>query len=206
MKTPKMYSAEQSTTPSQQLKITKRKRPHQPKTRTGCITCKMRRIKCDEQKPSCSKCLSTGRVCDGYRTPRTLLFEICKDEREKRSFHYYRENTANEVCSETDVGFWKGFVLRAGYHSEAVRHALAGVGSFHESLELETGPRAVAARCFAFEQYGKALGMLGSPNSVQTISPILVTCVLIIWLENLQGHFSIALQHLRSGLAAVGDS
>ena len=206
MNTPKIFSAEQLSYPSEQLKITKRKRPNQPKTRTGCITCKIRRIKCDEQKPSCSKCLSTGRACDGYRTLKTLLFEICKDGREKRSFHYYRECTANEVCSEVDVSFWKGFVLRAGHHSEAVRHALTSVGSFHESLELETGPEAVAARCFAFEQYGKALEILSSPKSAQSISPILVTCVLVIWLENLQGHFSIALQHLRSGLQLLAEA
>ncbi|RDW82972.1 hypothetical protein BP5796_04463 [Coleophoma crateriformis] len=34
--------------------------------RTGCITCKIRRVKCDEQKPSCKRCTSTGRKCDGY--------------------------------------------------------------------------------------------------------------------------------------------
>ncbi|KOS18353.1 hypothetical protein ESCO_003181 [Escovopsis weberi] len=27
---------------------------------------KIRRIKCDEQKPNCKKCFSTGRTCDGY--------------------------------------------------------------------------------------------------------------------------------------------
>lgn len=33
--------------------------------RTG-ITCKIRRVKCDEGKPFCSRCSSTGRRCDGY--------------------------------------------------------------------------------------------------------------------------------------------
>ncbi|KAH6668615.1 hypothetical protein F5X68DRAFT_216501 [Plectosphaerella plurivora] len=36
------------------------------KTRTGCITCKIRRVKCDEAKPSCLRCTKTGRNCDGY--------------------------------------------------------------------------------------------------------------------------------------------
>ncbi|KAF2176198.1 hypothetical protein K469DRAFT_36275 [Zopfia rhizophila CBS 207.26] len=44
----------------------KRQRKKTPKTRSGCITCKIRRIKCDEAKPSCHKCTSTGRKCDGY--------------------------------------------------------------------------------------------------------------------------------------------
>ncbi|KAL6884120.1 hypothetical protein HDV57DRAFT_445900 [Trichoderma longibrachiatum] len=45
----------------------KRRRTGKPKVRTGCVTCKIRRIKCDEQKPACQKCISTGRTCDGYQ-------------------------------------------------------------------------------------------------------------------------------------------
>ncbi|KAI1384916.1 uncharacterized protein F4822DRAFT_416684 [Hypoxylon trugodes] len=44
----------------------KRKRASKPKVRTGCITCRIRRVKCDETKPSCTRCESTGRKCDGY--------------------------------------------------------------------------------------------------------------------------------------------
>lgn len=36
------------------------------KVRTGCITCKIRKVKCDEVKPACKRCTDTGRVCDGY--------------------------------------------------------------------------------------------------------------------------------------------
>ncbi|EKJ73745.1 hypothetical protein FPSE_06091 [Fusarium pseudograminearum CS3096] len=45
-----------------------RKKPRQfaPKSRLGCKTCKIRRIKCDQARPSCQKCQSTGRTCDGY--------------------------------------------------------------------------------------------------------------------------------------------
>ncbi|KAH7141522.1 hypothetical protein B0J13DRAFT_637253 [Dactylonectria estremocensis] len=32
----------------------------------GCQTCKQRRIKCDEGKPSCERCLRVGRQCGGY--------------------------------------------------------------------------------------------------------------------------------------------
>ncbi|KAL5357718.1 hypothetical protein BJX96DRAFT_23601 [Aspergillus floccosus] len=45
-----------------------RRRPRRfaPKSRLGCKTCKTRRIKCDLSRPSCWKCQSTGRTCDGY--------------------------------------------------------------------------------------------------------------------------------------------
>ncbi|CAN8101332.1 unnamed protein product [Discula destructiva] len=35
----------------------------------GCKLCRARRIKCDETKPACLKCLRTKRQCPGYRDP-----------------------------------------------------------------------------------------------------------------------------------------
>ncbi|KAL7906628.1 hypothetical protein GGI35DRAFT_471137 [Trichoderma velutinum] len=37
------------------------------KVRTGCATCKKRKVKCDETHPACRKCTSTGRACAGYQ-------------------------------------------------------------------------------------------------------------------------------------------
>ncbi|CAK7221270.1 hypothetical protein SCUCBS95973_004437 [Sporothrix curviconia] len=39
------------------------------KVKTGCGTCRTRKVKCDEAKPLCQKCVSTGRTCDGYASP-----------------------------------------------------------------------------------------------------------------------------------------
>lgn len=45
----------------------RRKRNCTKKTRTGCLTCKKRRIRCDEHKPQCWNCLkSKERICQGY--------------------------------------------------------------------------------------------------------------------------------------------
>lgn len=39
----------------------------------GCITCKKRRVKCDETKPSCKACNRVGRECAGYKKQPTRL-------------------------------------------------------------------------------------------------------------------------------------
>ncbi|VUC23755.1 unnamed protein product [Clonostachys rosea] len=39
----------------------------------GCLTCKQRRVKCDEGKPSCQKCFRMGRQCGGYEKPPVTL-------------------------------------------------------------------------------------------------------------------------------------
>ncbi|CAI6333628.1 unnamed protein product [Periconia digitata] len=51
---------------TKQAKQAWRKKPRKwaPKSRRGCKTCKIRRIKCDLYEPSCLKCSSTGRVCE----------------------------------------------------------------------------------------------------------------------------------------------
>ncbi|RDW62581.1 hypothetical protein BP5796_10883 [Coleophoma crateriformis] len=41
-------------------------RAGQPKTRSGCHTCKARRVKCDEGKPFCQRCIRYGTACEGY--------------------------------------------------------------------------------------------------------------------------------------------
>ncbi|KAF2839808.1 hypothetical protein M501DRAFT_1023954 [Patellaria atrata CBS 101060] len=44
--------------------VTKRK---QSKSRNGCVTCKAKRLKCDETKPTCQQCARRNVQCGGYR-------------------------------------------------------------------------------------------------------------------------------------------
>lgn len=36
------------------------------RTKTGCLTCRKRRIKCGEERPICSNCIKSKRQCEGY--------------------------------------------------------------------------------------------------------------------------------------------
>ncbi|KAI4282880.1 MAG: hypothetical protein L6R38_002600 [Xanthoria sp. 2 TBL-2021] len=42
-------------------------KPKQSKSRNGCITCKAKRLKCDEIKPSCQQCQKRNVNCGGYK-------------------------------------------------------------------------------------------------------------------------------------------
>ncbi|KAM3441442.1 hypothetical protein MY4824_001566 [Beauveria thailandica] len=50
------------TTRLQEANATRQKR-WAPKVRTGCQTCRIRRIKCDETQPRCKKCIARGLSC-----------------------------------------------------------------------------------------------------------------------------------------------
>ncbi|KAF2102987.1 hypothetical protein NA57DRAFT_71968 [Rhizodiscina lignyota] len=40
------------------------------RVRTGCLTCRQRRVKCDEGKPFCERCKAANISCSGYQSPR----------------------------------------------------------------------------------------------------------------------------------------
>ncbi|KAJ5340164.1 Maltose/galactoside acetyltransferase [Penicillium brevicompactum] len=60
----------------------KRKRVFSHRSKTGCMTCRRRKKKCDEQHPACNNCIRGGFLCEGYTSrsicqrpssPRTLV-------------------------------------------------------------------------------------------------------------------------------------
>ncbi|KAF8578699.1 hypothetical protein K439DRAFT_1361525, partial [Ramaria rubella] len=40
-----------------------RKRPKYTRSKTGCLTCRVKKIKCDETKPTCTRCAHGQREC-----------------------------------------------------------------------------------------------------------------------------------------------
>ena len=40
----------------------------------GCLRCRQRRVRCDEGRPSCRRCLDRDELCEGYRDESTLIF------------------------------------------------------------------------------------------------------------------------------------
>ncbi|KAJ5210968.1 hypothetical protein N7472_001107 [Penicillium cf. griseofulvum] len=53
-------TAEASTARSGPRRLPKKR------TKTGCLTCRKRRIKCGEEKPICTNCVKSKRLCEGY--------------------------------------------------------------------------------------------------------------------------------------------
>ncbi|TGJ84048.1 hypothetical protein E0Z10_g4740 [Xylaria hypoxylon] len=64
------YSQDQSRDPVIQSDPKKRKRNFSNRTKTGCLTCRKRKKKCDESKPECTNCVRGGFVCYGYPNQR----------------------------------------------------------------------------------------------------------------------------------------
>ncbi|CRK28136.1 hypothetical protein BN1708_004572 [Verticillium longisporum] len=69
-----------------------------PKSRTGCRTCKKRKIKCDEHKPSCGNCIKHAVACDFLQTHATST----SAPRSPSSFDF-AGNPGNGLSTFTDL-------------------------------------------------------------------------------------------------------
>ncbi|KAI6522832.1 hypothetical protein MCOR08_006067 [Pyricularia oryzae] len=150
-----------STDPSKSNTAVPSGRKGSAKVRSGCITCKARKVKCDEGKPSCLRCLKSGRSCDGYLDPSVMasrrrsiknrladtggpssplstLLDGAMPE-EKRSFHFFQYVTAPNLAGDLDANFWKVLVLQVCQTEPAVRHAVLAVSGLHEYLAYQRG-------------------------------------------------------------------
>ncbi|CAO2651120.1 Nn.00g094170.m01.CDS01 [Neocucurbitaria sp. VM-36] len=61
---PPLSASKHAPKASQSNGVAKRK---QSKSRNGCITCKAKRLKCDETKPTCQQCARRAVTCGGYK-------------------------------------------------------------------------------------------------------------------------------------------
>ncbi|KAF4292627.1 hypothetical protein CNMCM8686_007248 [Aspergillus fumigatus] len=198
------------------------------RSRRGCLTCKIRRVKCDEEKPTCCRCRSTGRKCDGYASPssgtprqsselRIVQYTSQVSEPIRMSvfpsFHQplagcdYRALEFFHFQTVSCFGAKAGdFLLRAAYQDATVRVAAAALGSLHRAFVRDGGGPAVAPSGltrYALQQYSSAIHLALNRIPVtegQSTDSILIMCVLFFCFESLHGHFRNAVQHGIAGL------
>ncbi|KAF2148649.1 hypothetical protein K461DRAFT_50880 [Myriangium duriaei CBS 260.36] len=142
-------------------------RAKKTKVRTGCITCKIRKVKCDEIKPACKRCTDTGRKCDGYldlehlkkarqqqllvrrqhkspslvsdpQSDTSFLSKIVSDE-DLHWVQYFSQQTAPALSGFADKDFWSCMLPQLSLSDSSIRHALIALGSSHAHFEAEAG-------------------------------------------------------------------
>jgi hypothetical protein len=164
-------------------------------------------VKCDEGKPYCERCGTTGRKCDGYEPEphklefisrssssaltRSPSFELLGNEKERRSFHFFLTRTAPQLSAFYGEPFWSHLILQASHYEPSIRHAITALGSLHERFEDEDG--FVSRRntdqsydSFALQEYGLAIQALVKPfsrNQPQAIDVCLTSCILFACFE-----------------------
>ncbi|KAK5224581.1 hypothetical protein LTR72_004362 [Exophiala xenobiotica] len=208
----------------------RRKRAFLPKVKTGCGTCKVRKVKCDEAKPKCNRCLSTGRKCDGYRpasdTPPPGSNSLASldahpnffaSQAERRSFDFFQSRACHRLGGYFNRPFWTQEVLRAATHHPSIRHLVFALGTAYETFENEVSSSdsqydTTGGKHFALLQANQSIRLMkdlfhsGSKcQSVENTSCIVTASILFTYIASLQGQFAQAIEHVRSGLKVLQD-
>ena len=188
---------------------------------------RIRHVKCDEQKPSCFRCRSTGRKCDGYlsigsgtvcSTPGPLALSVQStnfpgNERDRRSFDFFRNRTTQHLSGYIETRFWDQTVLQASHFEPAVRHAAIALGSLHENIHLWKRPDHCASvtdvdGSFSLRHYINAIiclrKLLPAPDS-RSIELTLVCSAICICFEVLRGNDLSAYAHLKNALKIISS-
>ncbi|KAF1959560.1 hypothetical protein CC80DRAFT_590776 [Byssothecium circinans] len=165
-------------------KLRQLERQYKLRVKTGCGTCRTRRVKCDETKPECNRCTKTGRKCDGYKTkvgspsasasyrnpsflvlplgqapptsvPRSPPQTLSLDAMENRSFYYFQSHTLPKWTEFFDSELWSQKVLQLSHSEPAIKHGILALSSMHEKFETTLANSKTDN--FAFEQYMEAV-------------------------------------------------
>ncbi|OJJ46834.1 hypothetical protein ASPZODRAFT_141621 [Penicilliopsis zonata CBS 506.65] len=195
-----------------------------PKTRAGCLTCRIRKIKCDEAKPSCQKCLSTGRKCDGYQeavqvkpadpSPHLALSAwdlLSQNPDEKKNFAFFCSVTTGHLAGSFDLDFWSRQLLQISHQYPTLWHGVIALACIHREFITESAPPTLPRvgeslkLSFALQQFNKSIQSLTQIISQKWLSNfdkqvVLITSILYTCLCILQGRQLQAFMHLRNGL------
>ncbi|XP_014556473.1 hypothetical protein COCVIDRAFT_99703 [Bipolaris victoriae FI3] len=203
------------------------------KSRSGCGTCKARKVKCDETKPVCNRCLSTGRTCDGYGAqggggntyldrygrrsqPTTTSSEVQLSKPLAKSFpsdelrylELYKQRVSWTSSGWFGYPFWHATVIPALASEPAIMHAVIALSAAHE-CNFIPGQSIDTREKFVLKQYSQAISalqpMLARTSDTQDVAVVLVTCMLFTFLEYLRGRHEIAETHLKNGIKLLGD-
>ncbi|KAL5364929.1 hypothetical protein BJX96DRAFT_188195 [Aspergillus floccosus] len=219
-----------------------------PRGRTGCLTCRIRRIKCDEARPACSRCTSTGRSCDGYELESPIIRNHAMKRKGKRplqpqklatdcstslispnrpglfprlslpegqGFAFFRQHTAYEIPGMFKSPHWEQLVLQLSHCEPCVLHAAVAVGIMHRNSKgrcpsLQDRHMFDVGSPFAVRQYIKSINCLrkrlDGPSDSQCGQIALITSLLFISFEMLQGNRPGAMIHLQKGLRILCSS
>ncbi|KIX01719.1 uncharacterized protein Z518_09445 [Rhinocladiella mackenziei CBS 650.93] len=207
----------------------RRRRVYHRKVRTGCITCKIRKLRCDEQKPACHRCLSSRHKCDGYATPSSLapsspsssstptrgssfphatanpkLVLPRRNLDEVRSYRYFLEVTAPAIAGVFDVEFWLGDIPRVCHVDPAIWHATVSLGSVYESrssLGLRDKVHESTRNVFALQQFNSSIRCLTESTSPRHADKWRALTVSTIYtcICSIQGLYEQGRIHLKAG-------
>lgn len=196
------------------------------------ISCRTRRVKCDETPGACKTCTSSGWKCEGYdvallaraskkahKTDFSLTLQHVTSNfpgdtaEERRQFAFFQRLTVPGLTGFFNSRLWTDLVLPMCHSERAVIHGVVALSALHEDLEVRGAPLSRENLTnrhhrFALCQYGRSLATLNERRHSQDPrlrDVILTCCLLFVAFDLLRGQYDPALFHLKQGLAIIHE-
>lgn len=180
----------------------------QKRAKTGCFSCRKRRVKCDEAKPECQRCKSANVHCEGYPAKKLLCINVPEKMLERRMsiysaapldvekdallnagnvalpfYHQFITQTVYAISGGTRQRFWREDVARMAWSTDYVYHAMISLAAMHKtSTDASRGrPSSVALRTFALQNYQQAIKLLSLDSNASSLKPVQVLATLTLF-------------------------
>lgn len=185
------------------------------KSRTGCRTCRSRRVKCDEGKPTCNRCKSAARSCGGYEPSKIWLFEptsntvLETNQHERRAIQFFQEQTSPILAafSKFTLRFWEHFIARMAHAEPAVRHMSIALASRQEAASCSPDELYSLSRLRS-HAFSEALQLLVRPQPQISTLAVLMSCLFMVAYEAFEDPMEMttaSVKHLGAGLRILED-
>lgn len=184
----------------------------QKRAKTGCFSCRKRRVKCDEAKPDCQRCKSANVHCEGYPIKKLLSVSIPEKALQRRMsayssdpldvgndamlnagnaalpfYHQFVTQTVYAIGGGTREHFWRDDVASMAWSTGYVYHAMISLAAMHKtSTDASSGrPTPAALRTFALQHYQQAVKLLSVDSDAGALKPmqVLATLTLLSYFE-----------------------
>ncbi|KAK0105411.1 hypothetical protein ONS96_004801 [Cadophora gregata f. sp. sojae] len=197
------------------------------------MTSRIRRVKCDEERPFCQRCKTFGVSCDGYpdrniiarpkkAAPRALLPRAVKvsyfaNEEEHRYFDIFCSSTSLEILPGLDTGSTRRTLLQLCHATSSIRHAIIAIGALDKTNsstpqlsrwspdDMEWRTQANRHHDAALKQYSEAVShMKKEASSAQnSLRTTLLGCLLIVCFEAWNGNLKLAVGQVQAAIALI---
>ncbi|KAK1139196.1 hypothetical protein N8T08_001191 [Aspergillus melleus] len=134
--------------------------------------------------------------------------------RERRSFEYYFNHSGRAIAGPLDTRFWQGIILQLSRSEPAVWDAVIAISALYEDLDPFLGPPmvmpatsmdSVAKHHEPLGWYFRSMASMRERIGQNRVGSFLclVTCLLYLCLENMQGHSVEALRLYEQGMRLI---
>jgi hypothetical protein len=200
------------------------------KTKTGCVTCRARRVKCDEVKPFCSKCVYSGRQCQGYRdifvleqphqprqtstvsqrTPSPLLdaahLQQGYSDQDKHFLDRYLSELA-PLMPDVGAGYWEMLVPQLFHAQPVIGECLLTLSCAYalrkNGLATSSDYGISTLKIAQLQHYNRAIGHLKIERGTLIVEITLTCCLLFVCMESITGRRAEVLKHIRCGISML---